>query len=119
MDDHTTPDLSAATLRAAVARFLSSPRCANPNTRRGYAATLDKLTQRLLHQLRHSAATTLDEKNTSLQLIMAKTPSPQPRTVLRYIKPGADAVTEVTELLGRRHPTPTLTTAARGIGADI
>jgi hypothetical protein len=35
------------TLRAAVDRFLSCPRCANPNTRRSYAAALDKLTERL------------------------------------------------------------------------
>ncbi len=52
-----------------------------------------------LHQLRHSAATTLGEKNTSLQLIMAKTRHRNPRTVMRYIKPGAEAVTKVTELL--------------------
>lgn len=52
-----------------------------------------------LHQWRHSAATTLGEKNTSLQLIMAKTRHRNPRTVMRYIKPGAEAVTEVTGLL--------------------
>jgi len=40
-----------------------------------------------LHQLRHSAATTLGD--TSLQLIMAKTRHRNPRTVMRYIKPGA------------------------------
>jgi integrase len=52
-----------------------------------------------LHQLRHSAGTTLGEKNASLQLIMAKTRHRNPRTVMRYIKPGADALTEVTRLL--------------------
>lgn len=33
---------AAVTVRAAVDRFLSSPRCANANTRRSYAAALDK-----------------------------------------------------------------------------
>jgi integrase len=47
MGDHATTDPSGTTLRAAVDRFLSSPRCANPNTRRRYAAALDKLTERL------------------------------------------------------------------------
>jgi integrase len=31
------------TVQAAVDAFLSSPRCANPNTRRGYAGVLDRL----------------------------------------------------------------------------
>ena len=52
-----------------------------------------------LHQLRHSAATTLGERNTPLQLIMAKTRHRNPRTVMRYVKPGAEAVAEVTSLL--------------------
>ena len=59
-----------------------------------------------LHQLRHSAATHLGEKNVPLQAIMAKTRHRNPRTAMRYIKPGPEAVGEVTELLnlGRRHP---------------
>ena len=52
-----------------------------------------------LHQLRHSAATTLGEKGTALQLIMAKTRHRNPRTAMRYVKPGGQAVAEVTDLL--------------------
>lgn len=52
-----------------------------------------------LHQLRHSAATHLGEANVSLQLIMAKTRHRNPRTALRYIRPGPTAVAEITELL--------------------
>ena len=52
-----------------------------------------------LHQLRHSAATHLGERNVELQTIMAKTRHRNPRTAMRYIKPGAEAVAEVTELL--------------------
>jgi integrase len=36
-------DRSGVTVRLAVDRFLSSPRCANPNTRRAYASVLDRL----------------------------------------------------------------------------
>ncbi len=49
-----------------------------------------------LHQLRHSAATFLGEQGIPLQLIMAKTRHKNPRTAMRYIKPGAQAVAEVT-----------------------
>jgi integrase len=52
-----------------------------------------------LHQLRHSAATHLGEAGTALQLIMAKTRHRNPRTAMRYVKPGAEAVAEVTQLL--------------------
>jgi integrase len=52
-----------------------------------------------LHQLRHSAATHLGDKGVPLQLIMAKTRHRNPRTVMRYVKPGAEAVAEVTQLL--------------------
>ncbi len=52
-----------------------------------------------LHQLRHSAATHLGEAGVPLQLIMAKTRHRNPRTAMRYIKPGAEAVAEVTALL--------------------
>ena len=41
-----------------------------------------------LHQLRHSAATFLGEQGVPLQLIMAKTRHKNPRTAMRYIKPG-------------------------------
>jgi integrase len=56
-----------------------------------------------LHQLRHSAATFLGEKGVPLQLIMAKTRHKNPRTAMRYIKPGSQAVAEVTELLQPPH----------------
>ncbi len=52
-----------------------------------------------LHQLRHSAATFLGEQGIPLQLIMAKTRHKNPRTAMRYIKPGAQTVADVTELL--------------------
>ena len=53
-----------------------------------------------LHQLRHSAATHLGDQKVPLQLIMAKTRHKSPRTVMRYVKPGDEAVAEVTSLLG-------------------
>ncbi len=52
-----------------------------------------------LRQLRHSAATHPGEKNVELQAIMAKTRHRNARTAMRYIKPGAEAVAEVNELL--------------------
>jgi hypothetical protein len=53
-----------------------------------------------LHQLRHSAATHLGDQKVPLQLITAKTRHKSPRTVMRYVKPGDEAVAEVTSLLG-------------------
>ncbi len=53
-----------------------------------------------LHQLRHSAATHLGDQKVPLQLIMAKTRHKSPRTAMRYVKPGSEAVAEVTSLLG-------------------
>ena len=52
-----------------------------------------------LHQLRHSAATHLGEQGIPLQLIMAKTRHRNPRTTMRYVRPGAEAVAEITALL--------------------
>jgi len=52
-----------------------------------------------LHQLRHSAATHLGEQGIPLQLIMAKTRHRNPRTAMRYVRPGAQAVAEITALL--------------------
>ena len=52
-----------------------------------------------LHQLRHSAATHLGEQGVPLQLIMAKTRHRNPRTAMRYVRPGAEAVAEITGLL--------------------
>jgi integrase len=59
-----------------------------------------------LHQVRHSAATHLGEAEIPLQLIMGKTRHKNPRTALRYVKPGAEAIAAVTEHLApprRRH----------------
>lgn len=66
---------------------------------------LDRYTGWDLHQLRHSAATHLGEKNVELQTIMAKTRHRNPRSAMRYIRPGAETVAEVTDLLdlGRGH----------------
>ncbi len=52
-----------------------------------------------LHQFRHSAATFLGEQKVGLGLLMAKTRHRNPRTAMRYVQPGAEAVAEVTELL--------------------
>jgi hypothetical protein len=52
-----------------------------------------------LHQLRHSAATHLGEQGIPLQLIIAKTRHRNPRTAMRYVRLGAEAVAEITGLL--------------------
>jgi integrase len=52
-----------------------------------------------LHQLRHSAAAHLGEQGIPLQLIMAKTRHRNLRTAMRYVRPGAEAVAEITALL--------------------
>jgi integrase len=52
-----------------------------------------------LHQLRHSAATHLGEAEVPLQLIMGKTRHKNPRTAMRYVKPGPEAIAKVTEVL--------------------
>src|SRR6266540_7287962 len=44
---HDRPSTSGATVREAVDRFLASPRCANPNTRRAYTSALDRLAEHL------------------------------------------------------------------------
>ena len=48
-----------------------------------------------LHQLRHSAATHLGAQGIPLQLIMAKTRHRNPRTAMRYVRLGAEAVAEI------------------------
>jgi integrase len=58
-----------------------------------------------LHQLRHSAATHLGDKKVPLQLIMAKTRHRSPRSVMRYVNPGPEAVAQVTGLLDPPHRT--------------
>ncbi|MGP3960935.1 tyrosine-type recombinase/integrase [Nonomuraea sp. 3N208] len=51
------------------------------------------------HQLRHSAATHLGEQKVPLGLIMAKTRHKNPRTAMRYTRPGSEAVAEITGIL--------------------
>ncbi|MFG1966701.1 tyrosine-type recombinase/integrase [Nonomuraea sp. NPDC049028] len=58
-----------------------------------------------LHQLRHSAATHLGDAEVPLQLIMGKTRHKNPRTAMRYVKPGAEAIAKVTEVLAPRRRT--------------
>ena len=53
---------------------------------------LDKYAGLDLHQLRHSAATHLSDAEIPLQLIMGKTRHKNPRTAIRYVKPGAEAI---------------------------
>ncbi|MGV9385525.1 tyrosine-type recombinase/integrase [Nonomuraea sp. NPDC003707] len=60
---------------------------------------LDKYAGLDLHQLRHSAATHLGEAEVPLQLIMGKTRHKNPRTAMRYVKPGAEAISQ-----GHRSP---------------
>jgi hypothetical protein len=42
---------------------------------------------------------TSSEQGIPLQLIMAKTRHRNPRTAMRYVRPGAEAVAEITTLL--------------------
>ncbi|MCK2218139.1 tyrosine-type recombinase/integrase [Actinomadura sp. ATCC 31491] len=58
-----------------------------------------------LHQLRHSAATHLGEAEVPLQLITGKTRHKNPRTAMRYVKLGAEAIAKVTEVLAPRRRT--------------
>ncbi|MFD0888985.1 tyrosine-type recombinase/integrase, partial [Streptosporangium algeriense] len=66
---------------------------------------LDKYAGLDLHQLRHSAATHLGEAEVPLQLIMGKTRHKNPRTAMRYVKPGPEAIAKVTEVLAPRRRT--------------
>jgi integrase len=50
-------------------------------------------------QLRHSAATHLGDAKTPLHLIMAKTRHRNPRTAMRYVRPGSEAIAEITGIL--------------------
>jgi site-specific recombinase XerD len=68
-------------------------------------AHLDKYAGLELHQLRHSAATHLGDAEIPLQLIMCKTRHKNPRTAMRYVKPGAEAIAKVTEVLAPRRRT--------------
>jgi 23S rRNA A2030 N6-methylase RlmJ len=66
---------------------------------------LDKYAGLDLYQLRHSAATHLGEAEVPLQLIMGKTRHRNLRTAMRYVKPGAEAIAKVTEVLAPRRRT--------------
>ncbi len=52
-----------------------------------------------LRQLRHSAATHFGEARVPLQLLMAETRHNNPRTAMRYTRPGGEAVAEITGIL--------------------
>ena len=72
------------------------------HTRLGYdraRVLLDKHAGLDLHQLRHSAATHLGDAEVPLQFIMGKTRHKNPRTAMRYVKPGSEAIAAVTEHL--------------------
>ncbi|MBB5773593.1 tyrosine-type recombinase/integrase [Nonomuraea jabiensis] len=66
---------------------------------------LDKYAGLDLHQLRHSAATPLGEAEIPLRLIMGRTRHKNPRTAMRYVNPGAEAIAKVTEVLAPRRRT--------------
>ncbi|MGW2156990.1 tyrosine-type recombinase/integrase [Nonomuraea sp. NPDC001699] len=66
---------------------------------------LDKYAGLDLHQLRHSAATHLGDAEVPLRLIMGKTRHKNPRTAMRYVKPGPEAIAKVTEILALRRRT--------------
>ncbi|MFI6798203.1 hypothetical protein [Streptosporangium canum] len=61
---------------------------------------LDKHPGLDLHQLLHSAATHLGEADVPLQLIMGKTRHKTPRTAMRNVKPGPEAIAKITTILG-------------------
>ncbi|GAB3151671.1 hypothetical protein [Microbispora hainanensis] len=52
-----------------------------------------------------SAATHLGDAGIPLQLIMGRTRHKNPRTAMRYVKPGAEAIAKVTEVLAPRRRT--------------
>ncbi|WP_433357120.1 tyrosine-type recombinase/integrase [Microtetraspora malaysiensis] len=78
-----------------------------PGTRRcrraGAASCIDHELD--LHQLRHSAATHLGGAEVPLQLIMGKTRHKNPRTAMRYVRPGAEPIAKITEVLAPRQRT--------------
>ncbi|MEU7454236.1 tyrosine-type recombinase/integrase [Streptosporangium roseum] len=93
---------SCATPRPVSAVFRWHPRLGYDRAR----VLLDTYAGLDLHQLRHSAATHLGEAEIPLQLIMGKTRHKNPRTAMRYVRPGAEAIAKVTEVLAplrRRH----------------
>jgi len=58
-----------------------------------YRALAERLT---LHQLRHSALTTLADANVSLPLLMGKRRHKNLRSLQRYVHPSAEAVAAMT-----------------------
>ena len=111
---HLLPRLSSAAARPGRCSWLRAPPRPRPpprsqgpvpatgRARLGYDRARILFTRHTgwqLHQLRHSAATHLGEQGIPLQLIMAKTRHRNPRTAMRYVRPGAEAVAEITGLL--------------------
>ncbi len=102
-----------STIQAAADALLSSLRYAIPNVRRGYTGVLDRPSSAMtapgpwspgtpggnctscatprppIRRTRHSAAADHGQD-----------PAPQPRTAMRYVRPGAGAVAEITALPG-------------------
>ena len=74
-------------------------RCSSGRARLGYDRARVLFGQHTGWDCTSSAATHLGEHGVPLQLIMAKTRHRNPRTAMRYIRPGSQAVAEVTELL--------------------
>ncbi|MEV0387718.1 hypothetical protein [Nonomuraea sp. NPDC050643] len=66
---------------------------------------LDTYTGPDLHQLRHNAATHLGDAEVPLQPIMGKIRHKNPRTAMRHVKPGAEAIAKATEILAPRRRT--------------
>ena len=84
-----------STIQAAADAFLSSPRYANPNTRRGYTGVLDRLLAGL-GASRPLAEVSGEELAGLLEQLWGHR---NPRTAMRYVRPGAEAVAEITGLL--------------------
>ncbi|MEU1729430.1 tyrosine-type recombinase/integrase [Nonomuraea sp. NPDC005692] len=80
-------------------------RWTNLGAPQGPNVLLDKRAGLDLHQLRHSAATHLGDAEIPLQLIMGKTRHKNPRTAMRYVKPGAEAIATATDVLAPRRRT--------------
>ena len=84
------------TIQAAADAFFSSPRYANPNTRRGYTGVLDRLLAGL-GASRPLAEVSGEELAGLLEQLWGQR---NPRTAMRYVRPGAEAVAEITGLPG-------------------
>src|SRR4051812_10462987 len=99
----------ATTVQSAVDAFLSSPRCANPNTRRGYAGVLDRLLAELGAD-RPLATVGRDELADLLQRLWGHRPRP-PGTATGPPSPAGCPGAPATDYPPRRCP-PDVSAAA-------